>query len=86
MRSRSSHAGQFFTHDCLYAQTAVHASKIYAPDDYFHYGKPEDPQLEPHSGIKMAQVQGSLVYICGSEKKIVALPLAGHSLNKYDII
>ena len=28
-------------------------------------GKPEDPQIQPHAGIKMAQVLGSLVYICG---------------------
>ena len=28
--------------------------------------KPEYPQLEPHAAIKMAQVLGSLVYICGS--------------------
>ena len=27
--------------------------------------KPEDPQFEPHAGIKMAQVLGSPVYIYG---------------------
>ena len=35
---------------------------------YFDYKKkPEDPQFEPHAGIKIAQVLGSLVYICGYE-------------------
>ena len=29
--------------------------------------KPEDPQLVPHAGIKIAQVLGSLVYIYGYE-------------------
>ena len=28
-------------------------------------GKPEYPQMESHARIKMAQVLGSLVYICG---------------------
>ena len=28
-------------------------------------GNPEDPQFEPHAGIKMAQVVGSPLYICG---------------------
>ena len=27
--------------------------------------KPEDPKIQPHAGIKMAQVLGSLVYISG---------------------
>ena len=28
--------------------------------------KPKDPQFEPHAGIKMVQILGSLVYICGT--------------------
>ena len=39
----------------------------YAPDEPRLFGlqeKPEDPQIEPHVGIKMAQGRVSLVYIC----------------------
>ena len=33
---------------------------------YFdHQKKPKDPQFKPHARIKMAQVLGSLVYVCG---------------------
>ena len=33
---------------------------------YFDYRKkPEDSLFEPHAGIKMAQVLGSPLYICG---------------------
>ena len=33
---------------------------------YFDYeNKPEDPQFEPHARIKMVQILGSLMYICG---------------------
>ena len=36
---------------------------------YFYYKKkPEDPQIQPHAGIKMVQDRGSLVYICGSKQ------------------
>ena len=31
--------------------------------------KPEDRQFEPHAGIKMVQVLGSLMYICGCHNK-----------------
>ena len=30
------------------------------------WAKPEDPEIEPHAGIKMAQGLVSLVYICGN--------------------
>ena len=36
---------------------------------YFDYGKPKDPQLEPHAEIKMAQVLGSPMYIYGYSTK-----------------
>ena len=32
---------------------------------YFDYGKPRDPQFEPHGGETMVQVLGSPLYICG---------------------
>ena len=40
----------------------------YAPDEprwFWLQEKPEDPQIEPRAGIKMAQGLVSLVYICG---------------------
>ena len=49
----------------LYTQTAVDAGDMQLTNhSYFDYGKPEDPQLEPHDGIKMVQVLGSPLYIC----------------------
>ena len=41
----------------------------YVPDEprFFDYEKKaEDPQIQPHAGIKMAQGLISLVYICGN--------------------
>ena len=34
-------------------------------------GKNQDPQMEPHAGIKMVQVLGSLVYICGTLTSVI---------------
>ena len=34
-------------------------------------GKPEDPQIEPHAGINMAQGLVSLLYICDWSLNIV---------------
>ena len=34
-----------------------------------------DPQIQPHAGIKMAQVLGSLVYICGLQFAYILLTL-----------
>ena len=46
--------------------------------------KPEDPQIEPHAGIKMAQVLVSL-YICGLHivSMIKILSWAKHILRRY---
>ena len=69
MRSRSLRASWRFMHVYLHVQIAVHAGNIRTDEiPFFDYGKkPEDPQFEPHHAaeIKMAQVLGSLVYICG---------------------
>ena len=35
------------------------------PQLFLFREKPEDPHFEPHAGIKMAQVLGSPLYICG---------------------
>ena len=42
-----------------------------APDEtrlFWWREKPEDPQIQPHAGIKMAQGQVSLVYIWGKDR------------------
>ena len=42
----------------------------YTPDKlqlFWLWEKPEDPQFEPHIGVKMVQVLGSPLYICGEE-------------------
>ena len=44
-------------------------------------GKLEDPQFEPHAGIKMAQVIGSPLYICGLNNGIMAAFSELFSLN-----
>ena len=43
------------------------------PQLFWSLEKPEDPQIEPHAGIKMAQGQGlvSLVYICDFTRHII---------------
>ena len=50
----------------LYLQTAVDAVNMLI----LFTKKPEDPQFEPYARIKMAQVLGSLVFICGYDKNI----------------
>ena len=47
----------------LYTHTAVHSP--WRIKVIFTAENPEYPQLEPHVGIKMMQVLGSPVYICG---------------------
>ena len=45
----------------------------YAPDEpqlFLLREKSEDPQIEPHARIKMAQGMVSLVYICGGYTRI----------------
>ena len=63
MRPRSLRAVRRFTRVQLYAQTAVDAG--YEPRVFWLRENTEDPQFEPRAGIKMAQVQESLVYIYG---------------------
>ena len=74
MPQRSSRAVHHFKHVYLHARTALDAGDkttvvrqvTYAPDVprlFWLRKMPEDPQFEPHAGIKMAQVLGSLVYI-----------------------
>ena len=61
MRRRSSRTVQHFTRVYLHAQT-------YTPDKsllFWSQGKPEYPQFRPHTRIRMAQVLGSSLYICG---------------------
>ena len=44
----------------------------YTPDKprlFWLREKPEDPQFDPHAGIKMAQVLGSPLYIYGPNWK-----------------
>ena len=51
----------------------------YAPDKprlVWLQEKPEDPQFEPHVGIKMVQVLGSLVYIYENNTKTTAFTLS----------
>ena len=51
----------------FHAQTAVDAVTDGFPDElrlFYLREKPEDPQFEPHTGINMVQVLGSLMYIC----------------------
>ena len=65
MHPQSMRAMWLFTHVYLHAQTPVHTC---APDEswlFWSQEKPEYPQFEPHARIKMAQVLGSLLYICG---------------------
>ena len=59
---------------CLHAQLPActacfmqYMQVTYAPDKawlFWLWEKPEDPQIEPHAGIKMAQGLVSLVYLC----------------------
>ena len=51
-----------FMHDYLHAQTTVDVQTTVI----LITRNPEDSQFEPHAGIKLAQVLGSPVYICGS--------------------
>ena len=63
MCSRSSSTVLHITRVCLHTQTTVYVHLL--KHSYFDYGKTQDPQIEPHAGIKMPQVLGSVVYICG---------------------
>ena len=67
MRPLSSRAVRLFTRVYLHAQTAVDAGDIrtWWTTVILITGKLEDPQFEPHAGIKMAQVLGCPLYICG---------------------
>ena len=63
MRPQSLRAMQHFMPVCLHALTAVHRITV-----TLIMGKAEYPQMEPHAWIKMAQVLGSLVYICSTDR------------------
>ena len=66
MRPRTLCCGAL--HTCLSSSSD---SSRYTPDEsrvFWLREKPEYPQLEPHVGIKMAQVLGSLVYICDANR------------------
>ena len=65
MRSRSSHTAQCFLR--VFVFTLIPQYTHLTNHDYFDLirEKTEDPQIEPHEGIKMEQVLVSLVYICG---------------------
>ena len=64
MRPQSSRAVRRSMHVNLHAQTTVHTHLT--NQGYFdRRKKPEYPQFEPHARIKMAQVLGSPLYICG---------------------
>ena len=58
----------FACHTAFYACFSSRLDRsTYAPDEswlFWSQEKPEYPKLEPHAGEKMAQVLGSLVYIC----------------------
>ena len=55
-----------FMYVFLLAQTTVGVHKHLTNNGYFDCGKKSEyPQLEPHVWIKMVQVLGSPVYICG---------------------
>ena len=49
----------------VFAQTVVHAgnTRTWWSMIILIMEKPEDPQIQPHAGVKMAQVPVSLVYI-----------------------
>ena len=73
-KQRKQNVSTIFAH-----QVAFHAClpsgsdrSTYAPDKsvILIAGKPEYPQFEPHVGIKMVQVLGSPLYICGTDIKI----------------
>ena len=53
-------------HVYLHARTAVDRHMHLKPRLFWLREKLKDPQFEPHAGIKMAQVLGSLVYIYDS--------------------
>ena len=76
MRPRSLRAMQRFALVCLQAQIALLVCKQHmhlTNHGYFDYGKnPKTPQIQPHAGIKMAQVLRSLVYICGDTLYLVS--------------
>ena len=64
MRPPSSCAVQHFTR--FYQPLSSRSGRsTYAPDESRLIWSCEYPQLEPHAGIKMVQVLGSPVYICG---------------------
>ena len=54
----------------FHAQTAVDVGDlcIWRTTVILIMGKLKDPQFEPHVVIKVAQVLGSLLYICDSHK------------------
>ena len=65
MRPQSLRAMRHFMRVYIHAQTAVDAGDIctWRTMVIWLREKPEDPQFEPHAGIKMPQVLGSPVYI-----------------------
>ena len=69
-KTNATCATQCFTRVCLHAQTTVHAgnTRTWQTTIILITENPKDPQFEPHARIKMAQVLGSLVYICGNDR------------------
>ena len=67
MCPQSSRSVQIFMCVYLHAQTAIDAGDIRTHEHWLFWlrEKSKDPQFEPHAGIKMAQVLGSPLYICG---------------------
>ena len=62
----------------------------YAPDEprlFWLWEKLKDPQFEPHDGIKMVQVLGSLVYICGFTSELrLSKQMTGTSYNNVTFV
>ena len=72
-----------FTHRSQYRHVT------YAPDEpqlVWLRKSPEDSQIHPHTGIKMAQVLWSLVYICGSSSTVTMKYLQSNSLVAFYIL
>ena len=77
MRPWSLRSVRRFTWVYLHAQTAVDAGDIrtWRTTVILIMGKTQDPQFEPHAGIKMAQVLGSPMYIYDLTNKSITLLL-----------
>ena len=57
---------------CLSSRSYMQAT--YAPDEpwlFWLREEPEDTQIQPHVRIKMVQVLGSLVFICGVNPEVL---------------